>query len=62
MRSHPRPRFAQVPLKKIEHLIAEKKAVVSARKVTRQKGTKVEPYNDPARISQPTSMWGSFHN
>jgi hypothetical protein len=61
MRSHPRPCFAQVPLKKIKHLIAEKDAVVSAPKVTREKGIKNEPYNDPAQNCAPAGFWGSFH-
>jgi len=61
MRSHSRPHFAQVPLKKIEHLIAEKNAVIKARKVTREKGVKHEPYIDPAQTSAPASLWGSFH-
>jgi hypothetical protein len=61
MRSHPRLHFAQVPLEKIEHLIAEKNVVVAARKVTREKGTKIDPYHNHAH-SKPTSMWGSFHS
>lgn len=77
MRSHPKPRFAQVPLKEIRHLLSEKDAVATARRVTREKTTKAkpidpalgrekatkhEPYIDPAISSKPTSMWGSFHS
>lgn len=62
MRKPPKPRFAKIPLKKIEHLMVERNAVVIPRKVTRDKGAKLEPYHSHAVSSKPTGFWGSFHS